>query len=65
MRGVKPKLGQPPVVERMILRTQTSIGTDLAVDDMLMSRAQEEEEAKKMNDNPMAPETKQKINQAF
>ena len=41
----------------------TSLGSDLAVDDMLMGKAEEEEEKKKMENMPAVQQIK--INQAF
>ena len=51
----KPKLGQ---ANPQILRTMTSLGSDLAVDDMLLDKAAEEEEKKKMD---MVPHDQAKV----
>lgn len=45
LRPQRPKLGQ---LDPKFLRTMTSLGSDLAVDDMLLDKASEEEEKKKM-----------------
>lgn len=41
-----------------MLRTMTSLGSDLAVDDMLLDKAAEEEEKKKMD---MVPHTQAQV----
>ena len=45
LRPQRPKLGQ---LNPKFLRTMTSLGSDLALDDMLLDKASEEEEKKKM-----------------
>ena len=49
LKPQKPKLGGE---NPKFLRTMTSLGSDLAVDDMLLDRATEEEEKKKMEQVP-------------
>ena len=49
LKPQRPKLGQ---LNPKFMRTMTSLGSDLAVDDMLLDRATEEEEKKKMEQVP-------------